>query len=136
MNFDALTEVLNLLGPTRVAELEIEAEGGNLLRLRRTPMPVAPAAAPAAVSLEPSEVAAEPSGPPLTRVEALFVGRFHLPQKPVAEGDTVEEDQILGAVESLGLMNAVSAPKGGRIAAVHVEDGEPVEYGQLLFEIE
>jgi biotin carboxyl carrier protein len=136
MNFDALEEVFRLLEGSRVAELELEGEeSGRLLRLRRTPAPRVPVAAPVAVA--PSvEAVAEEEVSPYLRVEALFVGRFHLPQNPVPAGETVQEDQVLGAVESLGLMNAVSAPRNGRLAAIHVEDGQPVEYGQLLFEIE
>ena len=135
MDFNAIEEVLRLLGQSRVAEFELEGEGGSLLRLRRTPAPPAPRATPLTPT-EAVDLVPEETGPVYTRVEALFVGRFHNPQAPVSEGDTVVEDQILGAVESLGLMNAVSAPKGGRLAALHVEDGQPVEYGQLLFEIE
>ena len=135
MDFDALEEVLRVLGPSRVAEFELEEEGGRLLRLRRSPAPpVRAAAAPAAPEI-PS-IAPEEEGPATTRVAALFVGRYHLPKNPVNVGDAVEEDQILGAVESLGLMNAVSAPRVGKIAAINVEDGQPVEYGQPLFEIE
>ena len=134
MDIKAIEDVLRALERSRVAEFELEAEGGDLLRLRRTPVPAAAVAAVAPVEAV-AEDAVEP-GPAYTRVEALFVGRFHTPQSPVSVGDAVEEDQILGAVESLGLMNAVSAPRAGRIAGVHVEDGQPVEYGQLLFDIE
>jgi biotin carboxyl carrier protein len=136
MDFDALEEVFRLLEGSRVAELELEGEeSGQLLRLRRTPTPRVAVAAPAA-AVAAAEEDMEEAVPSYLRVEALFVGRFHLPQHLVGEGETVQEDQVLGAVESLGLMNAVAAPKNGRLAAVHVEDGQPVEYGQLLFEIE
>lgn len=133
MNFEPLEEVLRLLEQSRVAVFELEEEDGRLLRLRRTPTPARPA--PVAPAVVTDAAVSEPEAPAFTRVEALFVGRFHLPRQPVNVGDDVEEDQILGAVESLGLMNAVSAPHKGRVEAIHVEDGEPVEYGQLLFEI-
>jgi biotin carboxyl carrier protein len=70
------------------------------------------------------------------RVEAGLVGRFYLSDDPVAAGQEVEEDEILGAIESMRLMNPVVSPVRGQIVGVFVEDGQPVEYGQTLYEIE
>src|SRR5689334_18145123 len=103
-----------------------------MVKLRRVPPSISGTRGAPPSPDRSTEAAAVPS---LIPVEALLVGRFHLPQEPPGLGDTVEEDQVLGVVESMGLMNPVAAPADGRIAAIHVEEGQPVEYGQLLFEI-
>jgi acetyl-CoA carboxylase biotin carboxyl carrier protein len=132
MNLEPLAEALRLLENSRVAELEIETdEGSRLLRLRRNPLRRPPASLPVT---EPT--GEERAGPEYIPVEATFVGYFHVRQKSLAVGDAVTEEEILGEIESMRLMNPVTAPAAGRLAAVHVEDGQPVEYGQALYEIE
>jgi acetyl-CoA carboxylase biotin carboxyl carrier protein len=53
----------------------------------------------------------------------------------VAEGSTVTEDRELAYVESLGTRNPVRAAGRGKIVAVHVVDGQPVDYGHPLFAV-
>ena len=55
---------------------------------------------------------------------------------PVAEGAFVDGDRELAFIETLGIRNPVRSRGAGRIAAVYVTEGEPVEYGQPLFAIE
>lgn len=86
------------------------------------------AASPLAVPAESASEAAMP-------ITASLVGVFHALRPPLAPGDRVAKGQIVGQIEAMRLMNDVSAPIGGTVAAVHVEEGQPVEYGQPLFEI-
>jgi acetyl-CoA carboxylase biotin carboxyl carrier protein len=60
--------------------------------------------------------------------------RFSRPQ--VNEGHNLDSDRELAFVEALGIRNPVRSRGAGRIAAVFVTDGQPVEYGQPLFAIE
>jgi biotin carboxyl carrier protein len=48
----------------------------------------------------------------------------------------VEKDQVLGYIEALKLMNPVKSLCEGRIVNVYVKNGEPIEFGQLLFELD
>lgn len=71
------------------------------------------------------------------QVTAPLVGTFYrAPQpgaRPFAEvGDFVEEGQQVAIVEAMKLMNAIAADCSGRVVAILVEDGQPVEYGQPL----
>jgi biotin carboxyl carrier protein len=125
--------VLHLLEQSRVTELELESEeGSRFLRLSRLPT----STTGVTVSPTVSQSVVETTESRTVRVESTLVGRFHMADPPPSEGDDVTEEEILGAVESMGLMNVVVAPAGGGILGVWVEEGQPVEYGQLLFEIE
>ncbi|HEX9058012.1 MAG TPA: acetyl-CoA carboxylase biotin carboxyl carrier protein subunit [Ktedonobacterales bacterium] len=75
------------------------------------------------------------------QVTAPLVGRFHVGSKPgakplVAVGDVVRQGQTIGSIETLNVFNEVEACIGGRVAEVHVAEGQPVEYGQLLISIQ
>ncbi len=49
---------------------------------------------------------------------------------------TVKEGQIIGAVEALNVLNEIESPATGRVRKILVDDGEPVEYGQVLMLVE
>ena len=70
-----------------------------------------------------------------------MVGTFYsgpAPGEPpfVQEGDAVAEGQTLCILEAMKLMNPVKAEIEGIVRRIHVENAAPVEYGQLLFELE
>src|SRR5260221_7661770 len=74
-------------------------------------------------------------------VESPMVGTFYRSAKPgspafVEEGDPVSPGQVLCILEAMKLMNKVEAEIEAIVRRIHVSDGEPVEYGQLLFELE
>jgi acetyl-CoA carboxylase biotin carboxyl carrier protein len=95
-----------------------------------------------AYSAAPDAPAAEPSAteetfgtkPDIVTSDLVGVLRFSRPQ--VNEGHRLESDRELAFVEALGIRNPVRSRGPGRIAAVYVTDGQPVEYGQPLFAIE
>lgn len=75
------------------------------------------------------------------RLAASLVGIFHLRLKPngkmlVAEGDVVRQGQIVGTIEALTILHEVEATVSGRVKEICVEDGQPVEYGQILLIID
>jgi acetyl-CoA carboxylase biotin carboxyl carrier protein len=77
----------------------------------------------------------------VVRVEAPMVGTFYRASKPgappfVQEGDTVAPGQTLCILEAMKLMNELPAEVAGTVREICVENGEPVEYGQVLFRIE
>jgi acetyl-CoA carboxylase biotin carboxyl carrier protein len=66
-----------------------------------------------------------------------MVGTVYLQPEPGAEpfikvGDTVAAGQTLMIIEAMKTMNPIPAPKAGRIVAILVEDGQPVEFGEPL----
>ena len=79
-----------------------------------------------------------PGGVPV--VSPMF-GTFYRAPAPgsapfVEEGDAVAPGQTLCILEAMKLMNEVKAELEAVVRAVHVGNAEPVEYGQLLFELE
>ena len=99
-----------------------------------------------AVTAEPSRTrwTRRSSRPPATgssRIESPMVGTFYRAPSPeappfVEEGDPVSAGQVLCILEAMKLMNEVKAEIEGIVRRIHVADAEPVEYGQLLFELE
>lgn len=69
-----------------------------------------------------------------------MVGTFYRASSPgaapyVSVGDTVSEGQTLCVIEAMKLMNEIPADRAGTVKAILVENGQPVEFGQPLFEI-
>ena len=103
------------------------------------PMPVNPAAAPAAVA----EDGGAPVPPPDEgqTVKAPMVGTFYTASAPGAKpfvqvGTEVAEGDVICIIEAMKMMNQIESEIEGQIVAVLVENGEPVEFGQPLFIIE
>jgi acetyl-CoA carboxylase biotin carboxyl carrier protein len=70
-----------------------------------------------------------------------MVGTFYRAPSPgappfVEEGGAVAAGQTLCILEAMKLMNEIKAELDGVVRKIHVANGEPVEFGQLLFEIE
>ena len=70
-----------------------------------------------------------------------MVGTFYRAPQPgappfVEVGDTVAAGQTLCILEAMKLLNALDAEVDGVVSAIHAENAQPVEYGQLLFELE
>jgi acetyl/propionyl-CoA carboxylase alpha subunit len=70
------------------------------------------------------------------QIRADLVGIFHLSRPAPSEGDLLESDRELAFIEALGIRNPVRSHGPGRILAIKRGDGEPVEYGAVLFEID
>lgn len=74
-------------------------------------------------------------------VVAPLVGIFHPWLKRgggtlIAVGDHVKAGQLVATIESLNVFNEVEVAKAGRVVEIHVQDGQPVEYGQVLVTID
>jgi oxaloacetate decarboxylase alpha subunit len=136
---ERIREVVRIVQETGVGEITIE-EDGTRVSVRRTAEQTyvpAPAAPPAEGELPP--VAPRDNG--LARVESPMVGTFYRAPAPgsaafVEEGDPVAPGATLCILEAMKLMNEVKSEIEGIVRKIHVGNGEPVEYGQLLFELE
>ena len=137
---EQIREVVRIVQESGVAEITIE-EHGMRVSVRRTPEPQhLPVAAPAEAEAV-SHTASEPASDGLVRVESPMVGTFYSGPQPgapafVEEGDAVAVGQTLCILEAMKLMNEVKAEVEAIVRKIHVDNAEPVEYGQLLFELE
>jgi len=69
-------------------------------------------------------------------VASDIVGIVHLTRPAVTEGTTLDGDRELAHVEALGIRNSVRSRGPGRVVAVLCKDGDAVDYGRPLFEID
>lgn len=116
---------------TDLVRMRIEEPNEDAIEFRRT-VPVA-----ASTAEEADESAApEPTRGRLDAIKSDLVGIIHLGRPAPAEGEVLQTDRELGYVEALGIRTGVRSLGPGRIVGVRIEEGQPVEYGQVLFEID
>jgi oxaloacetate decarboxylase (Na+ extruding) subunit alpha len=138
---ERIRELVRIVQESGVGEVTIE-EDGMRVSVRRTPEPLEARLAPLAAGDEPELPPPPlPSADGFTRVEAPMVGVFYRAPQPgappfVEEGETVAPGQTLCILEAMKLMNEIKADTAGIVRAIHVGNAEPVEFGQLLFELE
>jgi oxaloacetate decarboxylase alpha subunit len=139
---ERIREIVRIVQESGVGEVTIE-ESGMRVSVRRTPEQLEPQLAAGVPQLDASE--GEPMPVPeadgVVRVEAPMVGVFYRAAQPgappfVEEGETVAAGQTLCILEAMKLMNEIKADSAGIVRAIHVGNAEPVEFGQLLFELE
>ncbi|HEV2590939.1 MAG TPA: acetyl-CoA carboxylase biotin carboxyl carrier protein [Gaiellaceae bacterium] len=135
-----IREVVRIVQDTGVGEITIEEEGMRV-SVRRTADPGAYVPAPTAPAVPELDAPVAPRNDAFTRIESPMVGTFYRAPAPgsapfVEEGDAIAPGQTLCILEAMKLMNEVKAELEGVVRKIHVGNAEPVEYGQLLFEIE
>jgi biotin carboxyl carrier protein len=147
MSVAQIQGLVRLLDRSDVSELEVKrASEGVHLVLRKTKAPDGQVSAGEAFSVASgnsmtSTSEARPATVTTQAVKAPLVGIFHPWLKPrggtlAAVGDRVKVGQLLGTIESLNVLNEVEATVAGRVTEVHVQDGQPVEYGQALITLD
>ena len=138
---ERIRELVKIVQESGVGEIEIEDEGMRV-SVRRADEPVAAIAMPVATSADDTEE--DPASAPtdgVVRVESPMVGVFYRAPSPgspafVDVGDTVVPGQVLCILEAMKLFNELKAEATGVVRTIHVENAQPVEYGELLFELE
>jgi acetyl-CoA carboxylase biotin carboxyl carrier protein len=147
MNLKEIREILELLKGSDVSEFEL-GRGDTMLKLRRGPanVPVAPPppapapAVPARPTEEPPPAAPVPPKPTYKEILSPIVGTFYRSPAPdaapfVEVGTRVVKGQVLCIVEAMKIMNQIESDTTGTIAAIIVENAQPVAYGQALFHV-
>ena len=155
MDIRKVKKLIELLEESGIAEIEI-TEGEESVRNSRHPQggyaqpmyappqyaqqfaPQQFAPAPAANPDTQASAAAEPNRPKGTPVTAPMVGTFYSAPSPGAKsfieiGDRVNVGDTLCIIEAMKMMNQIEADAGGTVLSVEVENGEPVEFGQVMF---
>ncbi|OGW48855.1 MAG: acetyl-CoA carboxylase, biotin carboxyl carrier protein [Nitrospirae bacterium RBG_19FT_COMBO_42_15] len=153
MNIKELKELIDLMKNADISELEIE-KGGVKVKLKKGHSFIAPAVSaaeipmPQAIDKEAAAAKAERSVFPSTEEEkglvtvaSPIVGTFYRAPAPDAKpyvevGDIVKKGQVLCLVEAMKLMNEIESELNGKISAILVDNGHPVEYGEALFKVE
>jgi len=154
MDLRKLKTLIDLVSDSNVSELEItEAEGkvrivkggGAMVQgyAVQAPQPMQ-MQAPATPAPMVAEAPAAPAPPPVIAnhvVKSPMVGTFYRSASPGAKafgevGDSVKAGETICIIEAMKILNEIEADKSGTISRILCENGEAVEYGQPLFEIE
>ena len=141
---ERIRELVKIVQESGVGEIEIEDDGMRV-SVRRADDPVGSIAMPVTANAESdvgdlaSVATASPDG--ISRIESPMVGVFYRAPTPGAPafvdvGDTVVPGQVLCILEAMKLFNELKAENTGVVRSIHVENGQAVEYGELLFELE
>jgi acetyl-CoA carboxylase biotin carboxyl carrier protein len=159
MDIRKVKKLIELLEESGIAEIEI-SEGEESVRISRypaggpapapvvhyapapmAPMAAAPMAAPAAAPAVAAPAAPAAAAKADHTVTAPMVGTFYAAATPGAKafvdiGSEVNVGDTLCIIEAMKMMNQIESDKAGRVTAILVKNGDPVEFGQPLFIIE
>ena len=137
---ERIRELVKIVQESGVGEIEIEDDGMRV-SVRRADEAAGGGAPLAAIPEGEEGELPRPSGGRTVRVESPMVGVFFRSATPgspafVEVGDVVSVGQTICLLEAMKLFNELKAEQEGRVKAIHVENGQPVEFGQLLFELD
>ncbi len=150
MDMRKIRKLIELINETGIAEIEIR-EGEESVRISRESRISSPLYAPQpmqvtmpqpiANSIPPTSVGAAPIVDTNNVIKAPMVGTVYLSPSPGAKrfielGQMVKTGDTLCLIEAMKMFNQIEADKSGKITAILVENGTPVEFNQPLFTIE
>ncbi|MFA5145819.1 MAG: acetyl-CoA carboxylase biotin carboxyl carrier protein [Candidatus Omnitrophota bacterium] len=144
MYIKEIKDMINLMNENGLTELEIEKEGVRIRLKKGTAgyekiVESVPQHPPA--PLPQAKPAEKTESRNTVDVKAPMVGTFYRAPSPEAPpyvniGDTVEQGQVICIIEAMKLMNEIKSDVKGKLVDIQVENGEPVEFGQVLFVVE
>ena len=155
MDIKNLRNLIKMITDTDITEFEMENAEEKIL-IKRGPdkeyiqfnapaplavAPTAPAAAPAASSLEAAATSETPADDKYETINSPIVGTFYRRPSPDADafaevGAVVEAGQTVCLVEAMKLFNEIEAEFKCKIVEILKDDAAPVEFGEPLFKIE
>jgi acetyl-CoA carboxylase biotin carboxyl carrier protein len=145
-----IRKLADILNDTGLTEIELDHKGARVRVSKSvtvaasvaTPMAHAPAPMAAAPVAATAPAAAAPaSNDHPGAIKSPMVGTAYLAPSPgapnfVSVGDTVKQGQTLLIIEAMKTMNQITAPRAGKVTALFIDNGQPVEYGEPLLVIE
>ena len=139
-----LKEIVDILKDNDLTELSLK-DGDKEIVLKKEKEVVASTSSVVTMASSPSQSAdayvctpVEKKGRPIT---SPMVGTFYKSSSPdsapfVEIGDVVKEGQVVCIIEAMKLMNEIESDASGKVIEICVEDGQPVEFGQVLMYVE
>jgi len=152
LDHNQLRELIALLGESDIQELKLEGDDFRLELRRNLPasqpqvvMQAAPAAIPAPVVAAPATPSVAPPAAPAVRsdlveITAPMVATFYRAPSPgdpafVELGARINVGQTVCILEAMKLMNELESEVSGEVVEILVENGTPVEFGQVLMRV-
>jgi len=162
IDLEFVQQLIRTVDESSIDTVEIE-RGGTRIRVSKTPnspgggggshAPAAGAAqashnsSPGALAPAPASVGGQEDSAPAVAEDADWiaitspmVGTFYRAPSPGADdftevGKRIVEGDVLCIIEAMKLMNELESEVEGVVKEICVENGEPVEYGQVLFRV-
>ncbi|PZF76211.1 acetyl-CoA carboxylase biotin carboxyl carrier protein [Aestuariivirga litoralis] len=148
-DLELIASLAEILNDTGLSEIELDRKGTKFRVAKQVTAVASIASAPpapvvhahAAPVHEAPAAPAKASGDHPGTVKSPMVGTVYMAPSPGAAnfieiGSTVKEGQTLLIIEAMKTMNQIHAPRSGKVTAIYVENGHPVEYGEPLVAIE
>ena len=153
LNLEELKELIRVLRESNVTEFEfrkadyrLRIRQGTIVEESTGPATVTPQNGeekPALAAITHATVATPDTVTPKEsyhEIRSPIVGTFYRSSTPgagafVEVGDHIRKDQVLCIVEAMKIMNEIESDVEGEIRTIHVSNGQPVEFGELLFSI-
>jgi acetyl-CoA carboxylase biotin carboxyl carrier protein len=141
-----------LMSKHDISEIDLR-EGAQRIHLRRglnVPATALPAPVLIPQSIAPTSAAPTPAAQPtaekqparnLVEIKSPTIGTFYAREKPEAApyvtiGARVSPNTVVGLIEAMKLFSEIPANCSGVVTEILVENGQPVEYNQVLFRID
>ena len=150
LDHEQLHRLLEVLGKSDIQEFRLEGDDFRL-EIRRNlpgqavmapvmPAPVTAAAAPAAATPASPPPAATATRSDLLEITAPMVGTFYRAPAPgeppfIEVGNRIDVGQTVCILEAMKLMNELEAEVSGEVVEILVDNGTPVEFGQVLMRV-
>jgi acetyl-CoA carboxylase biotin carboxyl carrier protein len=142
-----IRSLADILNETGLTEIELDHKGAKVrvsksvtvsasVSSHSAPMHHAPAAPAVAAPAAAVPLAENPG-----TVKSPMVGTCYLAPSPGAAnfvdvGSTVKQGQTVLIIEAMKTMNQIAAPRAGKVTAILVDNGQPLEFGEPLLVIE
>ena len=145
-DLDYLEKIANMLEEKALAEIELH-DGGQSIKMKKADGTVSAVSDKVTKDKTISEDKNSTEEDSKTQekgrksIVSPMVGTFYKSMSPEAQpfvevGQTVAAGQVVCIIEAMKLMNEIEAEVSGRVIEICVEDGQPVEFGQVLMYLE
>ena len=138
MDIRKIKKLIEMLQESDLMEIEVK-EGEESVRIARGGQMISHSSqlSPPIIETVASPIATETLGASIT---SPIVGTFYrkpAPDKPafIEVGDHVNVGDVVCIIEAMKMMNEIKSEFSGEVLSINVENSQPVEYGQTLFEI-
>ena len=136
MNINVLETVYKMVKNTSITDLELK-RGETLINMKFSPVPPPPPQ----VTAKPIQTEEKEPEKQVDFIKSDTVGFFYdrkgnAPDPIIKTGDTIRKGQIVGFISSMGTVTPVKSSVSGTVIVKKFENKEPVEYGEIIFEVE
>lgn len=153
MKFDLkyLEKLAKLMSDSELTEMQLEDQEQFIVLKREkqtvTAQQITPVGETAVISqsntteIQEAEPKKEDAPKTSKAIKSPMVGTFYKAASPdapafVEVGSLVAQGEVVCIIEAMKLMNEIESDFSGKVVEICVDDGQPVEYGQILMYIE